>query len=205
MPIAKLAAVTTAMLALLAFPVAALAQEELIPPGNSAVNQYTESLPTPGGDRNTESGGKTRRPSPDKALGAGNARRLEQHGADGRAAAEAAAETAPPTSVTTAPSSEAEAAPPPPAGNGTGGGGRDQGAPAGRQDGGDTAKQAPPAKVVQVVDVEEPNGSSGLGEALGEATGASAEGQMGWLLPLALIAIALWAFAYAMRQRRRVS
>lgn len=202
MPTAKLAAVTTVMLAL-AFPVAAPAQEELIPPGNSAVNQYTESLPTPGGARDTESGGKTKRPSPNKTLGTGNTRRLEQHGTDGRAAAEAAAETAPATSVATPPSSEAEAAPPPASGNGTGGGG---GTAAGQPNGGNAAEQAPSAKVIQAsVDIEEPSGSSGFGEALGEATGVSSEGQMGWLLPLAIVAIALWALAYATRQRRRVS
>jgi hypothetical protein len=36
-------------------------------------------------------------------------------------------------------------------------------------------------------------------------TGASSTGQTGWLLPLLIVAIALWALAYATRQRRRTS
>jgi hypothetical protein len=194
---------TTLLAAALAFPTAASAQEEeLIPPDNSAVTQYTESLPTPGGKTNTESHGKVSRPSPHKALGNKNTQRLAQHGADGRAAAETAAETAPTTSITVVSDREEEAAAPAANGN-SGGGGK---AAAGGSGGNDGGKQAPVQETVKAsVEVEEPAGSSGFGEVLGEATGTSSDGQMGWLLPLAIVAIALWAALYATRQRRRVS
>jgi hypothetical protein len=71
----------------------AAAQEEVAPPGNSAITQYKETLPAPGGGRPTDS---TRERSPDKVLGSENAERLEQFGPAGEAAAEVAAETAPP-------------------------------------------------------------------------------------------------------------
>lgn len=73
------------------FPSAALAQP-VVPPGNSAINQYKETLPGPGGDQPTDSGGNR---SPAQALGAENATRLERLGPVGRAAAALAAKTAP--------------------------------------------------------------------------------------------------------------
>jgi hypothetical protein len=72
-------------------PAAATAQR-LVPPGNSGVNQYTETFPTAGGDAVAGDGGKR---SPKKVLGANNARRLEEAGPEGRAAAALAAATAP--------------------------------------------------------------------------------------------------------------
>jgi hypothetical protein len=197
-------ALAAALLAVLAVPAATMA-EEAIPPGNSAVNQYTESLPTPTGHTDTEKGGKKSHRSPEKTLGSRNAERLEEHGADGRAAAEAAAETAPSTSVPATDSEEeAVATPPANSGKGNGGGGRaahsDDGGPSDRE-----AARAGAGKAALVsAQIEEPSGSSGLGEAFGEATGTSAAGQMGWLLPLLILAIAAWASAYAMRHRRRV-
>jgi hypothetical protein len=192
-------------LASLAFCSAAPA-EELIPPGNSAVNQYTESIPTPGGHRDTEDRPKKESRSPDRALGSRNAQRLEAQGPDGRAAAEAAAATAPSADVeeTIGEDTPEEAAVAP-----TGGGG-DRGTGAARKPsaspgtgGGGAAKQPPALKTS--VQVDEPEGSSGFGEVLGEATGSSSDGQMGWLLPLIVIGVALWALAYGMRHRRRVS
>ncbi len=205
-PITAIAAL--AALLLLGMPSAATA-EEVIPPGNSAVNQYTESLPTPTGHTDTEKGGQKVHRSPDKTLGSRNAEKLEAQGADGRAAAKAAAETAP-ASVPPVVDSEEEVITTPPAGdkgNGGGGSGADSGKKAANggqrssrgEDRADTGKA-----VLLSAQVEEPSGSSGLGEALGEATGASSAGQMGWLLPLLIVATAIWAFAYAMRQRRRV-
>src|SRR5215213_9066338 len=64
---------------------------EVIPPDNSAVNQYTETWPTSGG--NAKSDGKPT--SPKKVLGKGRAKRLEALGPDGQSAAEVAAATAP--------------------------------------------------------------------------------------------------------------
>ena len=209
-PKIAIGALVAMLLLALALPAASVA-EEAIPPGNSAVNQYTESLPTGTGNTDTEKDGQKVHRSPDKTLGARNAKKLEAHGADGKAAAKAAAETAPSTSVSppVADSDEEAVATPPAAdkGNGDGGGGT---ADSGKQQAtGDPSKakqdRADTAKTVLVsTQIDEPSGSSGLGEALGEATGASSAGQMGWLLPLLIIATAVCAVAYATRQRRRV-
>lgn len=191
------------------FPAAALA-EEVVPPGNSAVNQYTETIPTPGGGRNTESKGGKQRQSPEKALGTRNAQQLEKHGSDGRATADLAAETAPST-VTTSPepTEGAEAAS---GGDDTdqkqaaaGGSGGDRG---GGNDGRGRGKAAiGPAQAVAVTVntrpvADAPEGSSGLGEVVGEATGGSS-GQLGLLLPLLIVAVAIWSVAYLLRQRRQ--
>jgi hypothetical protein len=176
-----------------ALPAVAPAQE-LIPPGNSAVNQYTETIPTPRGNRNAEGKGKERRKSPEKTLGARNVQRLEEHGSDGRAAAALATDTAPSTSVTEA-DDEAEAA-----GGGPRGGGNDgdsAGIASGKPVDRTPARHTGPA-------AEIPDGSSGFGEVIGEATGSSSSGQLGLLLPLLIVAIAIWSVAYLMRHRRRV-
>jgi hypothetical protein len=49
---------------------------------------------------------------------------------------------------------------------------------------------------------ELPDGSSGLGEVIGEATGSSSSGGPGFLLPLAIVAAIAWALAYLRRRRR---
>lgn len=60
----------------------------MVPPGNSAVNQYTETYPTAkGGAPASETGER----SPAESLGARNADKLEGLGPEGRAAAELAA------------------------------------------------------------------------------------------------------------------
>jgi len=138
-------------------PAAAMAQR-LVPPGNSGVNQYTETFPTAGGDAVAGDGGKR---SPKKVLGAKNARRLEEAGPEGRAAAALVAATAP--------ASRAVA-------TGHGGSG-------GKQAGG-------------------VSGSSGLGEVIGQATGASSSGQLGILLPLAIVVAAVGSLAFLWRRRR---
>jgi hypothetical protein len=194
-PRTALATLTAALFVALALPCVAPA-EETIPPGNSAVNQYTESLPTPGGHRGTENEGRKSRPSPHKALGSGNARKLESQGDDGRAAAEVAAETAP----SPAPVEEEEATAPAAVDRGTGGGG---GTPTDGANG-NADKSKPRSTSLTSAEIDEPSGSSGVGEVIGEATGDSS-GTVGWLLPLLIIAIAIWAVAYAMRQRRQTS
>src|SRR5262245_36327335 len=70
------------------------AAEEVVPPGNSAVNQYTEPFPTAGGNRdaNTHRG---RDLNPGKVIGEKNAKALDEQGETGRETAELAAETAP--------------------------------------------------------------------------------------------------------------
>lgn len=85
---------------MLALPVAtAAAAPGRVPPGNSGVNQYTETLPGPGGNEPTSgiggkaNGGGGRTPA--KVLGHANAAQLEALGPEGRAAAQLAAESAP--------------------------------------------------------------------------------------------------------------
>jgi hypothetical protein len=74
----------------------AVAQDQIVaPPGNSAVDEYTEVVPGAAGDRPTSGTSGTSAQSPDAVLGKENAQQLEQLGADGRAAAEVAAAGAP--------------------------------------------------------------------------------------------------------------
>lgn len=87
----------TIAVAMLAVPAVAPAAN-LVPPGNSAATQYTEAFPTAGGNA-TAGKGRGGSRSPSVVLGAGNARRLEAQGEQGRAAAEVAAETAPATQM----------------------------------------------------------------------------------------------------------
>lgn len=87
----RLALVTVLTLASVSLPSVAAAQR-VVPPGNSAANQYTETYPTTGGGA-TDRGGGGR--SPAETLGPRNAARLEAMGAQGRAAATVAAATAP--------------------------------------------------------------------------------------------------------------
>lgn len=79
---------------ILALPGMASAQR-VVPPGNSAANQYTETYPTTGGNAVNEGAP----PSSAHALGPRNAGRLEALGPDGRAAAALAAATAPSRAV----------------------------------------------------------------------------------------------------------
>jgi hypothetical protein len=170
-------------LALALLPSAAAAQEEssVVPPGNSAATQYTEALPTAGGDKET---GGDHKPAPSTVLGSKNAGKLQSQGKDGREVAQIAAETAPETS----PPAQSEPAP-------AGGGGNTGGKAAHRQD-------AEPTHTVQPVSSELPDGSSGLAEVIAEATGASSSGGTGLLLPLSIVAAIAWALTYLWRQRR---
>jgi hypothetical protein len=71
----------------------------LVPPGNSGVNQYQETLPGPGGQELPPGAS----PSPAKILGPAKAHRLEQLGSAGSAAAALAAATAPQPNAITGP------------------------------------------------------------------------------------------------------
>jgi hypothetical protein len=84
-------------LAALALPSSAAA-EALVPPGNSAVDQYTETYPTAGGKQATgkPTGGEDLTPA--QILGPSKARRLEAQGEAGQAVAALAAATAPTSS-----------------------------------------------------------------------------------------------------------
>lgn len=167
-----------ATIATLALPSSALAAY-LVPPGNSAATQYTEAYPTAGGNREAGGGGERDR-SPSEVLGSRNADKLYDQGPDGRAAAAVAAATAP---SGTAPNGGAAN----PSGSDPNGA-RSQPGSGADGDG---------------VSTDRSNGSSGIGEVIGQATGSSSSGGLGLLLPLALLATAAWALAFLWRQRRR--
>jgi hypothetical protein len=170
--------------ALVAFPTAATA-EYLVPPGNSAVNQYTETYPTAGGQKQAGNGhhGESRKPA--QVLGTHNTRRLDQQGADGRAAAEIAAATAPSPSVAASGEEAQEAERHTTAGGGSG-------SSSGGDGGGKAAGQH-----------EAGGGSSGLGSVISQATGSSSSGELGLRLPLAILAVTAWSVAHLLRQRRK--
>jgi hypothetical protein len=94
-----LAFIVALVLAALAAHPAAAQDQVVAPPGNSAVDEYTEVVPGAGGDRPTSGNSNSTPASPAEALGADNANQLEQLGPDGRAAAKVAAAGAPHKSV----------------------------------------------------------------------------------------------------------
>jgi hypothetical protein len=164
--------VAAAICASLALPAGATA-ERIVPPDNSAANQYTETYPTTGGgSTQPEAGGRT----PAQALGPSKAKKLEQLGPEGRAAAALAAATAPDRQA---------------AGSGTG-----RGRTAGGGSGGGGAKVRPGTDV---------DGSSGFGEVLGQATGSSTSGQMGLLLPVLVLAAIAGSLIYLWRRKRQLA
>ncbi|HEX2096874.1 MAG TPA: hypothetical protein VHF50_05835 [Solirubrobacterales bacterium] len=189
--------VLAAALALAAATPATAAEEALIPPGNSAVNQYTESFPTSGGNKRTEK--RSTRPA-ERVLGKKNTERLESHGADGREVAEVAAETAPVAVDDGGPDSGSEA-----------GAGAVVGGSGGQGSGGDTGSTAagtdtPERQTARADGVEtsvaRPEGSSAFSEVLAQATGSSDSGETGLLLPLVIVTTLAASAAYALRRRR---
>ena len=187
---------TVTAVAIFAFPSVSNA-EYFIPPGNSAANQYTESVPTAGGHRDVQKEGKSK-PSPAKVLGKDNAKRLQDQGEQGRKAAAVAAATAPSPVVTESTESEGEGAAAGGAGDdGNGGGGQGGSIGAGHPANPVGAGNGTPQGRGGAAEV---SGSSGLGEVLGQATGSSS-GQMGLLLPLLLIAALVWAVLAFRKQR----
>lgn len=185
-----------AAIAALAIPAAAAA-EDLVPPDNSAVNQYTESFPTAGGDKDSEKVKETG-VTPAQTLGAKNAKRLEQQGEDGRVVAEVAAETAP-VAVSAAPP---DPTPAPPAESEKKGGNdsdrpQQESAPEQQGTGGGTPGSGGEGGGAATATA---NGSSGASEVLSQATGLSS-GQMGLLLPLVILGGLAWALAFLWRRR----
>jgi hypothetical protein len=190
----------------LAIPASAFGAEvsnSVVPPENSAATQYTEAVPTAGGDKPSDGGGKKQTPA--KVLGSKNAQKLESQGRDGREVAQVVAETAPETSAPAEPtpaprerSSDTNAA--------THQGQKGNGASPAGDNAGKRAhhphRSAPPVAAPPETSTELPSGSSGFGEVLAEATGSSSSGQLGALLPLAILAAIGWSLAYFWRQRR---
>ncbi len=155
-------------------PTAAAAS--VVPPGNSAATQYTETFPTSGGEaaeKNGEINGANADPV-QKALGSSKAHRLESKGADGKAVAALTAATAPPGSRC-----ESDGKAPQEPGRRSlerrwqrlGGGGRRSC----RSGGIGRCRREIGASRLQ-----QPSGASGLGQVLSQATGSSS-GQLGML------------------------
>lgn len=173
------------------------AADTVVPPGNSAANQYTETFPTSGGEAEPNGSIDGGDRSPAKVLGHKNANKLESKGTDGTDVANFTAETAPQVvEVETAADQDESGSAPPQRGGGNGKPQNDAGGAA--QPPGDPAKTAS-----EPVTTLEPGGSSGFGEVLGQATG-SGSGQLGLLLPLLIIGTVIWSFNYIWRQRRTV-
>lgn len=180
---------------------AAAGAEYLIPDDNSAVNQYTEGVPSAGGDRDVKGPKGNGKPTPQEAIGAEVVKKLEKQGGDdGSRLAEVTAETAP-TAVAETPSEGGGAA----AGDGSGNNGGANGDMS-RGGGGKAADKADDrrggdeATAGAAANGGGPDGSSGLGEVASTALGSS-NGGLGPLLPLILLAALLWGGYYAWRQR----
>ena len=171
----------------------------VVPPGNSAAAQYTETFPTGSGNQ-TAGGGKGGHRSPSRVLGAKKTRSLDSHGPQGRATAEVAAATAP-AAIATPRGAARQAAETPFGGNGGG-----AGAPSGnanRTAGERASKQTAPGADGRAAESGAgPQGSSGLGEVVGQATGSPSSGELGWFLPLAILGTILWSLLYLRRHRR---
>jgi hypothetical protein len=175
-----------------------------VPPENSAANQYTESFPGAGGEKD----GKRKSVTPADTLGASNAKRLEKHSPAGKAAAEVAAETAPaPVAADggAGDSSEDTGGGAGGTGNAGGGSGKGTGGPSSGTtsgaNGGSTSSGGGNTAVSQSAKVDQPEGSSGLSQVLGQATGVG-DGNVGLWLPLVILLTLAGSIAYAARSRR---
>lgn len=195
-PSPRATAILIAIAALL-LPATASA-EPVVPPENSAANQYTEAIPTGGGKK--DAGGSETDRSPDRVLGAKHADELRAQGPDGKAAAEVAAETAPEIEVVEVTETEetsgddsGEAA--------AGGGGNGGGGPAEPRGNADLGGAVSLDSGESGVALGEPDGSSGISAVLAEATGSTSS-QLGALLPLLILATLAWSLAFAWRQRQ---
>ena len=195
-------ALATALTVALVVPAHSLA-EYYVPPENSAANQYTESFPGAGGEK----GGKGKKATPADTLGARNAERLEERGPAGKAAAEMAAETAPsqlPTTDATGGSGDSgddTGAAGAGANTGTGTGGSGSGGSATSANGGSTSSGGGVNTEDNTAKVDQPQGSSAVGQVVGQATGIG-DGNVGIWLPLAIVLILIGSIAYGARSRQ---
>ena len=201
--------IKTALLALVAGAVLALpaasSATEVVPPGNSAATQYTEAIPTAGGPKQTGGSKHHRSRSPAEALGKHKARELDSKGPAGKAVAKLAAETAP--AARPAPATPEPTSPPPRAAPASSAGGdkttarRQATAQSAAGRAASDHGNASPARAS--AEAPPPSGSSGAAAVLAQATGSSAWGGTGLLLPLALLATLAWAAAYLLLRRRQ--
>jgi hypothetical protein len=178
----RLIAVPTLLVAILLAVAGTTAAAQNVPPGVSGANQYTETLPGPGGNSTAGGGnpgdGTGAAESAADALGAKNAHKLEDFGPEGKAAAELATESSPVGSS----SKQARRKDGKQVGHGAGG------------------KHEPSTTVGS----SSPEGSSGIRQVLGQitGTGGSDSGGMTWLLPLLIVASVVVAVTYLFNRHR---
>lgn len=183
-------------IAIVALPASAAA-ESVVPPENSAATQYTEAIPTGGGQKDAGNSGNARKRSPSSVLGTKKAKKLEAQGPQGHAVAQIAAETAPSSVQATS-----EVAPEPaPHDEAPHGEAKSQNGNASTRSG-SNVHAAQPQPVAPPPRLDASGGSSGMGEVLGQATGASSSGELGLLLPLFVLAALVWALLYGLRRKR---
>jgi hypothetical protein len=193
-PAHKLLLPAAIAIAAVALPATAVA-EPIVPPENSAATQYTEAIPTGGGQKDAGKSGNGKKRTPSSVLGSQKTKKLNAQGPQGHAAAEVAAETAPPPVEAT---SEAAAGPAPKSGE-------PAPAPSHSAARGEPKAHAGNATSERAPRLDASGGSSGLGEVLAQATGASSGGELGLLLPLLLLTTLIWALLYGLRQKRPVT
>ena len=201
----KLILLALAALAALACAIPATAAAgAIVPPGNSAVNQYTETFPTSEGEEQS-SLEKKKGVTPNEVLGAGNTKKLDDKGAAGKAVAQFTAETAPTTSSDTGSADSS---------TGDGGNGKsdDGGRGKGKQpNSGGNGKNGGPEEKESSASTgtgssasggSGPSGSSAVGEIASQATGTASD-SIGLWLPLILIAVVVWSGFYVWRNRQQ--
>lgn len=154
----------------------------IVPPGNSGVNQYTQTYPTAGGNVAVE-GRKPRQPK--QVLGKQNARALEDQGPEGKAAADLAAASSPTETSTGTEKSGSGGR------SGKSGGGRSHPRPSHGGSGDATQPLA-----------ASDGASSRLAQIVGQASGSTSSGNLGLLMPIILLAGLAWCIAYSRRRRR---
>jgi len=169
----------------------------IVPPGNSAVNQYTQTIPTSRGNKEVRQKGHG---SPSQTLGHKAAKKLQKQGKDGTATAELAAAGTPAGAGGGSGSGSGGNGQ---AGGDNGGGGAAAGGGFGQAGGPDAQGAGGIGSAKAVADADK--GKSGFSQVLGEVTGTSSGGDLGLWLPLAIIAACVWCAAYFWRHRRAAS
>ncbi len=203
-------------LALLALALPASAAAQIVPPGNSAAAQYTETIPTSQGEQNAQ--GPKKHVNPNDVIGSKNTKKLEEQGPEGAAVAEFTAETAPTTTAGGEESSGGDNADTQNGGakpNGGDGAGNSKGAGDGKGNGNGSKSQqgtgseesseaggGAPAGNGNGTSAggSSPSGSSAVGEVASQATGVSS-GALGLWLPIVLVAVVAWAAFMVWRRR----
>lgn len=204
-------------LALLALALPAGAAAQIVPPGNSAAAQYTETLPSSKGEENAQ--GPKKHVNPNDVIGAKTTKKLEEKGPEGAAVAEFTAETAPTTSSggeessggATSESGNGGKQSGGKADNGKGGAnGGGQGAGGGSESQGGDGEESSQAGGGAAAgggngsgggtSAGDPSGSSAVGEVASQATGVD-PGALGLWLPIVLVAVVAWAAFMVWRRR----